>query len=56
MPEVTGLSLRKGLQRISSFNLKVKIKGSGRIVAQNPASGEPLADAGDCTLTLESRI
>lgn len=56
MPEVTGLSLRKGLQRISSFNLKVNIKGSGRIVAQNPAPGEPLADTSDCTLTLESRI
>ncbi len=56
MPEVTGLSLRKGLQRISSFNLKVKIKGSGRIIAQNPGPGEPLADTGDCTLTLESRI
>jgi cell division protein FtsI (penicillin-binding protein 3) len=56
MPELTGLSLRKGLQRISAFNLDVSIKGSGRIVAQNPAPGEPLSKRASCRLTLESRI
>ncbi len=56
MPEVTGLSLRKGLQRISPYHLKVSIKGSGRIVAQNPAPGEPVTQSGVCELTLGSRI
>ena len=56
MPEVTGLSLRKGLQQISPYHLKVSIKGSGRIVAQVPAPGEPLAEAGVCELTLQSQI
>jgi cell division protein FtsI (penicillin-binding protein 3) len=56
MPDVTGLSLRKGLQRINSLKLKISITGSGQIVAQEPAPGTPLADAGGCKLILESRI
>ena len=56
MPEVTGLSLRKGLQHLSPYHLKVSVRGSGRIVGQNPAPGEPLAETGVCELTLESRI
>ncbi len=56
MPEVTGLSLRKGLQQISLYHLKVSIKGSGRIIAQKPAPGESLAETGVCELTLQSQI
>lgn len=56
MPEITGLSLRKGLQLISPYHLKVSIKGSGHIVAQNPAPGEPVTESGVCELTLSSRI
>ncbi len=56
MPEVTGLSLRKGLQRIGPLHMKVKVSGSGRIVRQNPAPGEPLAETGVCELTLQSQI
>ena len=56
MPDVIGLSLRKGLQLINAYDLKVSIRGSGRIVAQNPASGEPIAVADNCELTLESSI
>ena len=56
MPEVTGLSLRKGLQLISPYHLKVSIKGSGRIVVQNPAPGEPVTESGVCELSLGSRI
>ncbi len=56
MPEVTGLSLRKGLQRISPYHLKVSVKGSGRIVGQNPAPGEPLAKNGVCELTLHAQL
>lgn len=56
MPDVMGLSLRKGLRKIDSLNLKVSISGSGRIVSQEPAAGTPLADAGSCRLVLKSRI
>jgi len=52
MPEVTGLSLRKALQRLTPFHLNVKIKGSGEIIRQNPAAGEPLTGAKICQLTL----
>jgi cell division protein FtsI (penicillin-binding protein 3) len=56
MPLVTGLSLRKGLQRLNPYNLKVRVEGSGRIVTQRPESGEPLEGVGECTLILESNI
>ncbi|MDW7773210.1 MAG: penicillin-binding transpeptidase domain-containing protein [Desulfobulbaceae bacterium] len=56
MPLVTGLSLRKGLQRLNAYNLTVKVEGSGRIVNQRPESGNPLNNVGECTLILESKL
>lgn len=56
MPQVTGLSLRKGLQRLNNHNLKITIKGSGRIVAQVPKPGERMEEMQTCQLTLESEI
>ncbi|MHB8810339.1 MAG: hypothetical protein ACYC9M_10045 [Desulfobulbaceae bacterium] len=55
MPEVTGLSLRKGLQKLNPYHLLVNIEGTGRIVLQNPAAGTPLHGVSECTLTLESK-
>lgn len=56
MPRLTGLSLRKGLRRLSRHNLRIRIEGSGRIVAQNPQPGRPLNNAGECVLTLAPEI
>ncbi len=56
MPRLTGLSLRKGLRRLSNHNLRIRIKGSGRIVAQDPQPGRPLNNAGECVLTLAPEI
>ena len=56
MPELTGLSLRKALQHLTSYHLSIKIKGSGRIIGQNPAAGTPLAGIDMCRLTLKSGI
>ena len=56
MPEVTGLSLRKALQHLTPFHLNVQIKGSGKIVGQNPAAGESLAGVDLCRLILKSRM
>ncbi len=56
MPELTGLSLRKGLQRLNPYHLTVRIKGSGRIVDQEPAPGELLRERDECVLKLASRI
>jgi cell division protein FtsI (penicillin-binding protein 3) len=55
MPEVTGLSLRKGLQRLNPYHLLVKIEGSGSIIRQSPAAGTPLQGVGECTLTLAAK-
>lgn len=56
MPKLTGLSLRKGLQRLNRYPLMVQIKGSGRIVSQRPAPGKALDDVDECFLKLEPGI
>ncbi len=56
MPQVTGLSLRKGLQRLNGYRCSVRIEGSGQIVMQDPAAGASLKGTGECVLTLESKI
>ena len=56
MPQLVGLSLRKGLQKINEYHLQVKIQGSGQIVSQVPGPGEPLHGVGECVLTLASEI
>ena len=56
MPQVVGMSLRKGLQRLNQHNLRITIQGSGQIVAQSPAPGERLSNVEVCRLTLESNI
>lgn len=55
MPLVKGLSLRKGLQQLKQHNLKVRVNGSGRIVAQYPLPGQPLTGVEECILTLDSK-
>ena len=54
MPTVTGLSLRRGLQVLSPYNIKVRVHGNGRIIAQYPLPGASLAGVDECILTLES--
>jgi cell division protein FtsI (penicillin-binding protein 3) len=56
MPQLVGLSLRKGLQRLNEHSLQVKVQGSGQIVSQVPGPGEPLQGIGKCELTLGSEI
>jgi cell division protein FtsI (penicillin-binding protein 3) len=56
MPKLTGLSLRKGLQRLNGYRLSVAIEGSGRIIGQRPAAGSPMEDIQECILTLEPEI
>jgi cell division protein FtsI (penicillin-binding protein 3) len=55
MPQMRGMSLRKGLQQIDQYKLKVRINGSGRIVAQYPLPGQPLLGVNECILTLDSK-
>ncbi len=53
MPDITGLSLRKALQHLNKLKLKIQVKGSGQIIGQIPAAGEPLKGISSCTLILE---
>lgn len=55
MPQMRGMSLRKGLQQIDKFKLKVRINGTGQIVAQYPLAGQSLTGVEECIVTLEPR-
>ncbi|PIE60014.1 MAG: hypothetical protein CSA32_00990 [Desulfobulbus propionicus] len=56
MPRVTGLSLRKALQRLNQFEVNVRIKGSGAIVSQVPAPGTEMNGIRECLLTLKTNM
>jgi len=56
MPDVTGKSLRAGLQVLQHFNLDVKLEGSGRIEAQQPEAGTRLSDISECVLKMQREI
>jgi hypothetical protein len=56
MPDVTGKSLRAGLQVLQHFNLDIKLVGSGRIVAQQPAAGAELKNGSPCLLQMQQEI
>ncbi len=56
MPSLRGLSLRKALQKIDSYKMRVRINGSGTVVAQYPLPGTTLLGTQhECILTLEER-
>jgi len=55
MPQMRGMSLRKGLQQIDKHRMKVRINGSGRIVAQYPLPGQSLVGIDECILTLDTK-
>ncbi len=54
MPSLKGMSLRRGLQRLNQYNFTIRVKGSGRIVAQYPIPGAPLTGVRECMLTLHT--
>jgi Cell division protein FtsI/penicillin-binding protein 2 len=48
LPDFTGLSMRRVLQIVKGYNLKVQIEGSGKAVAQKPSPGTPLNGVSEC--------
>jgi len=52
MPAITGQSLRKGLQALQQYNLRISVIGSGMIVAQHPPPGTLLNKGDSCILKL----
>ena len=55
MPALKGMSLRRGLQRLNQYNLEIRVKGSGKIIAQYPIPGAPLTGVKECMLTLDMK-
>ena len=53
MPDLTGMSLRQGLRLLEKSDLKIRVEGSGRIVAQKPKVGKLLEKGGQCLLVLK---
>ena len=48
LPDFTGLSMRRVLQIVNGYNLKVQVEGSGKAVAQKPSPGTPLNGVSEC--------
>ncbi len=53
MPDLTGMSLRQGLRLLEKSDLKIRVEGSGRIVAQKPKVGKLLEKGSRCLLVLK---
>jgi hypothetical protein len=51
MPNLRGASLRKALQVLNNYDLKIRIEGVGRVVEQRPAAGETIGNE-EVVLTL----
>jgi cell division protein FtsI (penicillin-binding protein 3) len=56
MPDVTGKSLRAGLQVLQHYNMDIKLVGSGRIVSQKPPAGTTLKNINQCILEMQQKI
>ena len=55
MPQMRGMSLRRGLQQIDRYKMKIRVNGSGRIIAQYPLPGQSLLGVDECILTLDAK-
>lgn len=53
MPEITGMSLRKAMQALQGYNLKVRVQGVGRVTRQIPAAGDLLKGVDEAKLELQ---
>ena len=56
MPDVTGKSLRGGLQVLQHFDLNIKLIGTGWIISQHPPAGTFLSAKSECTLKMSQEI
>lgn len=53
LPDVVGLPLREALRRLTPWQVRTRITGSGIVVRQTPAAGTPLAPGSECRLWCE---
>ena len=56
MPDVTGRSLRGGLQVLQHYDLNIKLIGTGWIVSQQPPAGTFLSTKSECILKMGQEI
>lgn len=52
MPDLIGLSLRKGLRLLDGSPIVINIEGTGQIIQQSPLPGTPLKQNMECRLIL----
>jgi hypothetical protein len=55
MPDLRGLSARDALARLAAIGVSPRMRGSGFVIEQTPAAGEPIDVSPLCLLTL-SRV
>lgn len=53
MPDLQGQSLRQGLRLLQGGQLRLDIRGTGKIVSQKPGAGTPLTGVKEVVLILE---
>ena len=53
MPDLGGMSLRRALRLLQDTKIKIRIEGTGRVVAQSPSAGKSLDGVKECLLTLK---
>ncbi len=51
MPDLQGLSLRKALQVLNRYDLKIRVQGAGRVAGQQPGPGAVISND-QCVLVL----
>jgi cell division protein FtsI (penicillin-binding protein 3) len=56
MPELTGLGLRSVLQALEGCDCDIRIAGSGYVIGQQPAAGEPLEPEATISVSLGRRL
>jgi len=53
MPDLVGMSLRKAMQSLQGYNVKISAQGTGRVVRQSPAAGVRLKGVTETKLELQ---
>ena len=56
VPDLRGLGARDAMQVIARLGMKVRIRGAGIVVDQQPAPGSAIEPGSTATLTLERRV
>ena len=54
MPDLQGFSIRKSLRLLQRAGVNITIKGTGRIVSQNPKAGKVIRKGEQCVLALKT--